>query len=311
MLLVRSLVLAAVLMASLPLRAIEAPAVVASIKPVHSLVAGVMAGIGEPHLLVRGGASPHASVLKPSDARALSGADLIFWIGDDLETPLVRPLASLAGQAPVVALSHLAGLVRYPVRSGAVWGSGGHDHGKDKGDEPGAAIDMHLWLDPANAITMVEGIAARLAAVDPARATAYRANAAAVTGRLRLLDEYLRDLLTDAAGRPYIVYHDAYRYLEERYGLMPIGAVSAAGHRTPGAARLRRIRRIVVDRRAACIFAEPQFAGRTLIAVGDGTGARISVLDPLGAALRPGPDQYVRMMRDMAVALRDCLVPSG
>jgi zinc transport system substrate-binding protein len=309
MMLVRSLVLALALMASLPLRAAEAPAVVASIKPVHSLVAGVMAGIGEPHLLVRGGASPHASVLKPSDARALAGADLVFWIGRDLETPLVRPLASLAGQARVVALSRRDGLVRYPVRSGTVWGGGDHD--KDKGNERGAAIDMHLWLDPANAVAMVDEIAGHLAALDPARAAAYRANATAVTGRLRLLDDYLRDLLTDAAGRPYIVYHDAYRYFEERYGLTPLGAVSAAGHRTPGAARLRRIRRIVVDRRAACIFAEPQFAGRSLNAVSDGTEARVSILDPLGAALRPGPDQYVRMMRDIAVALRDCLVPSG
>ena len=318
LMLIRPLVLVFVLTfvpaVSASAEAADPPAVVASIKPVHSLVAGVMAGVGEPHLLVRGGTSPHVAALKPSDARALADARLVFWIGGDLETPLVRPLGALAGKAQIIALSRLGGLVRHRVRSGTAWGGGdGHAAEPDAAhnDGPAPAIDMHLWLDPANAITMVDGIARHLAAVDVARAEVYRSNAAAVTARLRLLDGDLRDLLADVAGRPYLVHHDAFRYLEERYGLTPIGAVADGAHRTPGAARLRRVRRLVVDAKVACIFAEPQFTGRTLNAVSNGTGARISLLDPLGAAIRPGPDHYVGMMRDIAVALRDCLAPSG
>ena len=81
--------------------AAAAPEVVASVAPIHSLVAAVMAGVGEPKLLVPPGASPHAYSLRPSEARALAGADIVFRVGPGLETFLDKPLAALVeGTSP-------------------------------------------------------------------------------------------------------------------------------------------------------------------------------------------------------------------
>jgi zinc transport system substrate-binding protein len=284
----------------------ETPRVVASIKPVHSLVAGVMADIGEPHLLVRGRTSAHDLSLKPSDVQALAEASLVFWIGPGLETPLVRPLESLADKARVVPLSKLDGLTRLPRRAGGAWSAASgnnHEH------EPGSGFDMHIWLDPANAVVMVAAIVDHLATADPSRATAYRSNAAAVTERLNRLDEFLRDQLAGLSDRPYVVHHDAYRYLEERYRLKPLGALSRGGHQPPGAARLRAVRRLINDEGVVCLFAGPQSTGRSVAMLGRETGIRTEVLDPLGSAIVAGPGHYVRTMRDMAAALRDCLAP--
>src|SRR5690554_6934761 len=92
--------------------------VVASFKPIHSLVAGVMAGLGEPDLLVTGAASPHDYTMRPSDAAALQKARLVFWTGPGLEAFLVRPLETLAGDATVVELSQAEGIRLLPFRAG-------------------------------------------------------------------------------------------------------------------------------------------------------------------------------------------------
>jgi zinc transport system substrate-binding protein len=264
-----------------------------------------MAGVGEPHLLVRGGASPHSAALKPSDARALAGAELVFWIGAGLESFLERPLRALAGEARVVGLAAAEGIELLPLRAGGAWG--GHD---DHAAEA-AAADMHLWLDPRNAIAMVEVMAAQLAAVDPQRADLYRANAAALKDRLAALDRELAALLRPVAGKPYVVFHDSYRYLEARYGLAPVGSITVSPERAPGAARLSGIRHRIRASGAACVFVEPQFSPRLVGSVVAGTGARTATLDPMGAALADGPELYFELLRANAAALRGCLLAQG
>lgn len=118
--------------------------VVVSIKPLHSLVAGVMAGVGEPGLILSGGDSEHTYSLKPSEAAALQEAEVVFWIGEGLETFLTDTLASVAGDAHVVALGETEGLLRLPVRTGATWEA--HDHADDHDDEH-AHEDEHAHDD--------------------------------------------------------------------------------------------------------------------------------------------------------------------
>ena len=72
--------------------------VVASIKPVHSLVASVMEGVGEPILLVKGTGSEHSYSLRPSEARALEQAEVVFWVGETMETFLIKPLRGAGRQ---------------------------------------------------------------------------------------------------------------------------------------------------------------------------------------------------------------------
>jgi zinc transport system substrate-binding protein len=275
------------------------PRVVVSIKPLHSLVAGVMQGVGEPALLLTGASSPHDYSLKPSDARRLADADLVFWVGQGFEAFLIKPLAALSGDARVVALSEVDGIALLPARAGGIWQEHGHDEH--------AGEDLHLWLDPHNAAAMSGAIAGALATADPDHAARYDANAQALRERLDALDKELEGDLAPVAHRPFVVFHDAYQYFNGRYGLNEVGAITIDPQRRPGAQRLAEIRARLQALGAACVFAEPQFEPALVDTVIEGSSTEKGVLDPLGATLAAGPDQYFELLEDLASALVACL----
>jgi zinc transport system substrate-binding protein len=286
----------------------DSPRVVASIKPVHSLVAGVMAGVGAPALLVPGNASPHVYSLKPSDAKRLDGAKLVFWVGPIYETFLSKPLAAVATKARVVTLAETPGVTVLPAREGGVWGSHAKAHAhQHKAGDAHADDDGHLWLDPANGKAIVAAAATELARADPANAARYEANAARLSQELDALDGRLAAILAPAAGRPYIVFHDAYQYLERRYGLAGAGSITVSPEQKPGARRVKEIRDRIARAGAVCVFTEPQFEPALARSIAVDTDVRSGVLDPLGAAVPEGPDLYSKMMEALATSLASCL----
>lgn len=311
-----------------PAVADKAPKVVASINPIHSLVAGVMEGVGKPTLLVQGGASPHMAALRPSEARALRQADLIFWVGEDLESFLPKALKA-RGKKGGVKLSTVEGVQLLKIRAGGAWE--GHDHGHEehhdhgkkhehghaekehhghaeKGhDDHAGEYDLHLWLDPANAKAMVRAIAAALAKADAANAARYRSNAGSVVARLDALDAELRNSLTSVRKKSFVVFHDAYQYFEKRYGLNAVGSVTLSPEVRPGAKRLHEIRSKLLRNKVACVFSEPQFESKLVQTVVRGTQARTGVLDPLGADLPQGLLAYDNLLRNLASSMIACL----
>ena len=291
-----------------------APAVVVSIKPIHSLVAGVMEGLGTPELLIEGGGSPHSYALRPSQARALDQAEVVFWVGGGLEAFLGKPLGALSDDATVVALSDAAGVRLLATREGGIREGQGDEgeHGSTRMRSMArpttmAQLDMHLWLDPRNAAAMVGAIAAALSAADPGHAATYEANATKVQADLARLDAELATTLAPVGDRPFVVFHDAYQYFEDRYGLNALGSITVDPQRAPGAGRLRDIRAELEELDAACVFAEPQFRPALVETVVEGTGAGTGVLDPLGADLEAGPGQYAQLLRALSASLVDCL----
>jgi zinc transport system substrate-binding protein len=266
-------------------RAQEPPAVVATVKPVHSLVAQVMEGVGAPALLLDGAADPHSYALRPSDAKMLAGAKLLVMIGPEFETFLERPLKTLAGSARVLALASVA------------------DMQMDRGDQ-------HLWLDPENAERAVLAIGRALTEIDPARGYEYARNAARARERIAALDRELREKLAPMRDKPFIVYHDAFRNFALRYRLRLLGALVHGAQRTPAA---RAFAEAVREAKAGtlCVFTEPQFAAAEAHALARETGARISELDDLGAAIPAGPEMYFTLMRTNAKNLVDCLSGPG
>ena len=281
------------------------PRVVASIKPVHSLAAGVMAGVARPYLLVRGAGSGHAYSLRPSDARALSGAQVVFWVGPEMETYLGRPLGTLSSAARVVALAAAPGVKLLPA-AGVRPGDG---HEKPYGDH--GPSDPHIWLDIGNAFAILRAMERTLTLADPAHARRYRANGRRLAARLEALDGELRGLLTEVTGRPYMVFHDAYRYFERRYGLYSVGSVALRQGRPPGARRLTEIRARLKGSGATCVFGGPSLSPRLMATVLEGTRARAGVLHPLGTQLAPGEGLYFELMRGLAGALVTCLAQGG
>ena len=287
-----------------PLAVLAAPAVVASIKPVHALVAGVMLGVGEPRLLVAGGASPHEYSLKPSDGRALGAAQVVFWIGPELENFLVKPLAN-APAARSVALLTAPGVTVLPLREGGVWEA--HDEAHDHAHDLTASHDAHVWLDPINAIAMVRQIVAVLGAADPAHQAEYARNGAALVERLERLNQHLAAVLAPVRTLPYLVFHDAYQYFERRYGLNAVGSVVLSPEQRPGAKRVAEIQARVREFKVRCVFSEPQFQPALVTTIIAGSAARQGVLDPLGAELPAGPDAYFHLLEALAEAVRGCL----
>jgi len=306
----------------LPLVALATqPQIVTSIKPVHSLVAGVMQGVGEPLLLVSGGASPHDYSLKPSEARAIDQAQVVFWIGPDLESFLIRPLDNVKDKVRVVALLDAPGMTVLPLREGGTWEPHGHEHGHDEhshetpedGDDHEhehvhqADHDPHVWLDPVNAIAMVRRIMIVLGEVDVAHRADYQRNGAALIERLDRLNQRLTTELAPIRQQPYLVFHDAYQYFERRYDLDAIGSVTMSAERRPGAKRVADIQARIRDLQARCVFSEPQFQPALVETIIAGSAARRGVLDPLGAELPPGPDAYFQLLQGLATSLRACL----
>lgn len=290
--------------------------VVTSIKPVNSLVAAVMQGVGKPHLIVKGGASPHSYSLKPSDAKALQKAKVVFWVGHDLEAFLEDSIETLATKARVVVLEDSPGLVTYKFREGGPFEArDDDDHGKEaktgRGEQPQGGVDMHLWLDPMNAGAMVKTIQAALAAADPANDTTYKANAKAVEERLEALTRDIAALLAPVKDRPFIVFHDAYQYFEKRFGVTTAGSITVSPEIMPGARHMHKIRSKVKALGATCVFSEPQFRPKLIEVVTEGTKARSGVLDPVGADLEDGPELYFRLIRNMGKAMKGCLSPSS
>lgn len=284
--------------------------VVASIKPVHSLVAAVMGDTGTPALLVQGAASPHGFTLKPSQAGELEQARLVFWIGHELEPFLEKPMETIAAQAQSVELIEAEGLIRLAPREGGMFEAHEDhdgDHGADEDDHGHGAFDPHVWLDPENARIFVREIVRALSAADPANAAAYRANGEATMARLDVLSQDVRTILASAKGRGFVVFHDAYHYFENRFEVRASGSITVSPEVMPGAARIAEIRASMKQLGAACVFAEPQFEPKLIDVIMEGTGARTGALDPLGAQLDDGPDLYFNLIRNMASAMRDCL----
>src|SRR5690606_26245641 len=296
--------------AALSATAVAAPTVVTTVAPVHSITAMVMRGVAEPMLLVDPGASPHDYALRPSGAEALDRADLVVWIGPQLEGFMSRPIAALASDATLLTLAEVPGVHLHGARDEEDWSHGQESeqsHGSHGHHDHEDGIDPHLWLDPANGKLWAAAIADALAAADPANAAVYRANAADAQRRIEAAEAEIRTVIAPVREKPYVVFHDAYRYFEERFGTNAVGSVSLGDARKPGAAHIRRLRDKMRDEGVVCIFTEPQFEPRLVSTLTEDTAIRVGILDPLGASLSPGSELYTTLLLDLARSLRDCL----
>ena len=340
--LAKTLLLASTVLAASVFTARAEINVVASFKPVHSLVAAVMEGVGTPGIIIEGAGSPHTYALKPSQAQMLEKANVVFWIGHELEAFLEKPLETIASKATSVELVDAHGLVKLGFREGGAFekhkhddhaeegddhakeeaghddhdhekkvvADQDHDHAKEEAGHEGhdhGAFDAHVWLDPVNAKAMVHDIEAALAKADPANADRYDANAKAVSAKLDTLVAEVSAELAPVKGKGFIVFHDAYQYFENRFGVQAAGSITVSPEVMPGAERVGEIRSRIKELGAACVFAEPQFEPKLVTTVTEGTDARPGVIDPVGSSLENGPELYFTLIRSMATSLTDCL----
>ncbi|MGC8732556.1 MAG: zinc ABC transporter substrate-binding protein [Halothiobacillaceae bacterium] len=305
---IRHLLPILVLAISAPLAA--APQVATSIKPIDDLVRAVMDGVGEPARLIPPGSSPHTYALKPSERLAAEQADVLFWIGPEVETALTKVTKTLRPGTRIIALSALPDIELLPARTGGDWERKRPAPQRHEHDEHnhGGSYDGHLWLSPANASMIVRAAAATLTAADPAHAAQYAANAEKAIRRLEILDDELKTKLAPVAAKPFMVFHDAYQYFEHAYGLRAVGSILVSPEAMASAGRVQAMREKIKQLGAICVFSEPQFEPKLVQTLIEGTPARTGVLDPLGAQLPPGLAGYEQLLRQLADNLTTCLV---
>ena len=315
--------------------------VVTTIKPLHSLISSVMEGVGKPSLIIEGTNNPHTFVFKPSHAEMIENADIVFWIGEDLEAFMEKPLDSLAKNAKTIAFMDLASIEKLKFREQNIFDDhdehDGHDDHDDHGhkdddhddhddhdghddehdghddhdDHAGhhdghnhGEFDAHIWLDPANAKEMVLEISHELSELDPSNKSKYEDNASKTIAALdTLIEEVDNSLSKDIS---YIVFHDAYQYFETRFGVKSAGALTLNPDVLPGAKQIADIQDLINDKGIKCIFSEPQYNPKIIETLGNDMNISTGVMDPLGAYIEAGPSMYSELINEIANSIKNC-----
>jgi len=296
--------------------------VVTSIKPIHSLASYIMDGVGSPGLIVDGYNSPHNFQLKPSHAKMLEQADIIFWVGEDLENFLEKPLDTIAKKAEKIELLEIKGIKKLKFRERNIFeehDDHGHDAKKEEHDDHGhdakkeehddhddheghghGEYDPHIWLDPINAKVILNEITEHLIENDSKNASTYKSNLAKA---LAEIDKLIIDVITETdKDLSYVVFHDAYQYYENRFNVNILGAMTVNPDVMPGAEQIHEIHEIIEHDNVSCILSEPQFNPDIIKSIANDTNVKTSVLDPLGANLKPGKDLYFDLIRNMSAS---------
>lgn len=281
------------------------PLIVSTIKPVQALVYAI-AGEQRVHWDIRqllpDGASPHHYALKPSEMRTLESARLVFRIDSGLETFLDKPLAGLSANTQVIALASVPGIQHRTLRA-----EHRHTEITSKAQDGHTTDDLHIWLNPQNAIAMSHAIAQALGQADPAHQTAYQTNAAKLIQRITETDQRIRQQLEPVHNKPYLAFHDAWQHFDQHYGLHFAGAVTLDISRQPGARHVQAIRKIIEQQQAVCLFQEPQFPPALVKTLVEGTSIRIGELDPLGMTLPLDDNTYISLLENASRQFLDCL----
>ena len=296
--------------------------VVTSIKPIHSLVSYIMDGVGKPDVIVDGYNSPHNFSLKPSHAKMLENADLVIWVGENLETFLEKPLNAIAKKAKNIEIMDLKGIKKLEFREKNIFEEHDehghaehkendehkeHDEHKEKDSHEGHAHgehDPHVWLDPINAKLIIKEITKQLVQLDAKNSSAYKSNSKKALAEMdNLIQTIQKDLNKDLR---FVVFHDAYQYFENRFGIQVLGSLTVNTDVMPGAEQLSEIREVIEHEKVNCLFSEPQFNPAIIKSIAKDTNVKIGTLDPLGAKLDKGKNLYFNLLKDMSSSFKGC-----
>ena len=287
--------------------------VVTTIKPIHSLISNVMQGVGKPSLIIEGTASPHSFTLKPSHAKLLQNADVIFWIGKDMETFMEKPLESIVKDAEVISFMEIDSINKLKFREENIFDNHDDHADHDDHDEENhdsheghvhGEFDTHIWLDPINAKEMIHEIAHELSNLDPANKNKYNVNAETT---ILSIDELINNI-DQSINREaqFVVFHDAYQYFEKRFDLASSGALTLNTDVLPGAKQVLDIQKTIKEKGVNCIFSEPQFNPKIIETIARDTGIKTGVFDPLGSKLESGKNQYFTLIKNLRDNLKNC-----
>lgn len=270
--------------------------VVASIKPLALIAQEIVGDQADVVTLLPITASPHDYPLKMSDHKRLRAADLVLWIGPELESFLARPLGNLAAEKLLTSYE-LTGL-HWPE---AVPSDHHHSNHAHVGKDP------HVWLDPRNAMLISRELAVRLAQLKPESAALFHANAQRFASSVQLLDARLADRLAPVRGVGFAVYHEGYGHFVGRYGLHQVAYVTYTPERRPGAKHLTELREVLAAE-GKCLFMEPYYKAQGMEQMAETINLRIGLLDPIG---EQKISSYQQLLQQLGESFLTCLADGG
>ena len=306
--------------------------IVSDIRPVHSLVRMVLGDLGTSELIASRSVSPHDYVMRPSEVRLVSEADIIFWTGPSILPALEKFLEELPPETQVISLLDEIEDSLLPIRDPVSFYEDDdhdkhdeHDHGSHDDDHEGhdehddhaneghghghhhdhGDFDPHAWLDPNLVLEWIDIIADVMSDADSANQETYLSNAEQAKARIIKLDEEINDRLHDENPK-FVLYHDAFQYFELHYGLNAIGSISDIAGSDPGARHIRRLIDRISEIGVSCAFSEPLFEDDLLETVVSGADIKVYEIDPTGARLEPGPDLYLELISSIAENFIEC-----
>ena len=310
----------------------ETKGVITTIQPINSLVSAVIGNTGKTTSLIPADISPHEYKLRPSDAKKMQEANIIFFVSNHLESGVTKVFKNLPKNIKIIDLLEETGIEHLAIRDNEAWerhdhhGHGDHDdhdkhgkkhddhddhdkHGKkhDDHDDHESKDDVHIWLSPDNAIKIVKKVNKELSLLYPDNASKYKENSNKIINEINNLKSKLIKDLAPIKDKPYVVFHDAYQYFEKTFGLNAVGSVALEGDIASSPKQISFIKNKIKKLNASCVFQEPQFDSKLVKIVVEGTNAQIGTLDPLGVNISGKENFYIQLLKNMAKSLKECL----
>lgn len=286
-----------------PLFLVAKTTIVVSIKPLTFIAAAIADGIADVKTLLPDGASPHNYALKPSDISTIDQADLIIWVGEDLETFLTNILQHI-NHSKQLDLTQEQTIITQLYRD-----SQPHDEDKQDRHAHGhhGEYDMHIWLSPELAKSIALLIHQRLVILLPQQQDKLEQN---LTQFIEDITQTEKVMITEFAAiqnKGYFVFHDAYGYFERYFHLKNLGSFTINPAVQPSARKLYQIKQMINQNQVICLFSEPQFSSAMINKLVKNSSVRVGYLDPLGMNVQSSKNSYREFLQQLAKEYMNCL----
>ena len=260
--------------------------VTATIRPLHSIAAAIMEGVGAPKLLLAKSHTAHHANLRPSQAKILSQSDLILWIGPQMENFLTSSINILGKNSTIVNMMQQEEIVLLKL--------------------PNGTIDGHIWLSLSNTASIARIIKQALSAKDPLNAGKYASNLVLFEGKLKKLTDELDRFIDFSRRKNFLIFHDALGYLEEQFNFNTRSILQGNEELNLSAKQISAAGKLATSGKYQCLIIEPNSRATAITQIARQAGMAIGVADPIGINIKPGPNLYSMMMLNLVQAIINC-----
>ncbi len=283
--------------------------IVTSIKPLAFIAQGIAQDVTPVEIIVPAGASPHDYHLKPADVLKLKSAGIVLWIGEDVDSFLEKSIDNLENKTilEIAKIEEIHPLLTKGEHNHNHDDHDDHEHNHNHDDHDAHETNWHIWYSPEISNIVATKLAESLTAQYPEKKAQIAENLEKWNRTLVATNSQLKANLAPLANKGFYVFHDAYSYFNEAYGLTQTGAFTINPLVSPGAKTLAKIKEEITEHKVQCLFAEPQFTPKVVETLQKATGVNLGTLDPMGDKIELSAKSYSQFLLETGKSFVDCL----